>query len=105
MGLAKELNEFVSSINFYPGDFPAERSRDLDHKLEEKFGPYKLIHDERTGYEHDIKLLVYSFDNRPGELVAIEGYYSSWDETDWDSATFFDVIESEKTVKVYTRVR
>lgn len=72
-------------------------------KLYSIFGKYKLITSERDLFDPDIEYSVFYFADHDIYLK-IDGSYSSWDSTDWDS-NFYQVEPAEKTVVYYKKVK
>lgn len=104
MSLAKDLMSFLAEHDVNTSDFIAHYNRRDDDEerdelwleLENKFGKPVLIKSGRKYNDPNTMQLIFKTSTNE-ELFQAQGYYSSWDSTDWS-----DTELTEVTVKTIT---
>ena len=106
MGLASELNElFRDGRTFSYQKFADGHGRGIA-AANTAFGPFEVVKDGSNSGEGgaDAWILVYRFQSRPGELVALEGFNDSYNGLDLSMAKFVDVMADTEVFTVYRKV-
>lgn len=97
-----KLKETLEELDISETDFFQENysSSDFD-TIVAACGEWETVEYGRgaTG-DHDSYDIVYHFKNHNLYFEA-NGYYSSWDGTDWSDASLYQVIPKEKTITIY----
>jgi hypothetical protein len=75
----------------------------------EKFTGFKVTPKKgnriKSESDYDIHQLVYKITSEDKVLlIAIDGYYSSYEGTDFSNGVWYEVKEVEKTIKVYEKI-
>lgn len=91
----------LSQSQFFGGDYS-----DSDQEaIELILGKFKQVECGRGALgDHDSYDTVYHFKDHNVWLEA-NGYYSSWEGTDWSDAEFYEVKPVKKTITVYQAVK
>jgi hypothetical protein len=88
--LLKQLNESLGSSEI---DINEESFKD-------EYGKVNIVYSEREGRDFDIFKKVFYFE-KYDKYYAIQGYYSSYDGTDFSSEKFYEVAPKKVEVIQY----
>lgn len=96
------LDDLDLSMSQFFGEDYSNADREA---LSKELGDFEQVEYGRgaTG-DHDSYDVVYHFKDHNIWLEA-NGYYSSWEGTDWSSAELYEVKPVQKTITVYQRVK
>jgi hypothetical protein len=80
---------------------PQRLVKKFDEAITKKFGKFELVETNQKVADGSDIMLVFKFLEQKPSLVAVDTYYSSWDDTDWSEAQFAEVKPKQVTIYEY----